>query len=308
MNNEYKQSRRAHHLRKTVKVNGLVFSLLSSVAVHAAVLSGFCVLLGVREINRLNEEYASADPVVAYSNDFQFMSQAEIAELTHRKPPVTVVNTENIEDAPPVAVDKPETVQQKDVNIEPVTPEPQNVTNAPVIDQPDESNKPVDLDVKKEPAPIAPKPVKPVVAVVDNQEPVTKPETAPPPTQVTPQIIEKPTPVVEEVVPAEQQPEQVAEQPMAMVKKVGARILNLPQPRYPTLSRRKGEQGLVVLSVEVLHDGSVGDVSVLKSPGFSRLESAAIKAVKAATFQPGTEDGNGVKSVIEVPVRFVLKQ
>ena len=47
-----------------------------------------------------------------------------------------------------------------------------------------------------------------------------------------------------------------------------------------------GIHGLVVVTVDVLTDGTVGDATVKK--GDSRLVDAALKAAKQCRFQPGT--------------------
>jgi len=77
-------------------------------------------------------------------------------------------------------------------------------------------------------------------------------------------------------------------------------------PRYPAMSRRLGESGLVVLEVRVLTDGSAGAVRVVRDPGHRRLVEAAIEAVRAVAFSPATRGGEAVESWLETPVRFVL--
>jgi TonB family protein len=49
-------------------------------------------------------------------------------------------------------------------------------------------------------------------------------------------------------------------------------------PEYPYLARRLRQQGTVRLRIEVLPDGSVGSVSVLKSSGYPALDDAARRA------------------------------
>jgi len=89
--------------------------------------------------------------------------------------------------------------------------------------------------------------------------------------------------------------------------KRGAKVLNLPRPVYPSVSRRQGEQGLVVLRVEVLSDGTIGKVKTLSDAGFPRLARAAVKAVRKARFRPATLGGRPVKDTVRVPFRFVLR-
>jgi protein TonB len=87
----------------------------------------------------------------------------------------------------------------------------------------------------------------------------------------------------------------------------GIRVLDLPAPRYPSLSRRRGEEGLVVLRVEVLPDGSAGHIDILEDPGFSRLTDAAVAAVRDARFTPAIRDGRPVPDHVRIPFNFVLK-
>ncbi len=88
----------------------------------------------------------------------------------------------------------------------------------------------------------------------------------------------------------------------------GIEMLNLPTPRYPSLSRRQGEEGLVLLQVEVLSDGTVGHITVLQDAGFRRLADAAISAARKGRFKPATHDGHPIQSTVRVPFRFVLKR
>ena len=70
-------------------------------------------------------------------------------------------------------------------------------------------------------------------------------------------------------------------------------------PRYPVFSRKMREEGTVLLLLTV-KNGTVGNVSVDKSSGFSRLDSAAQIAAKKWIF--GSE-GN---FMVKVPFSFKL--
>jgi len=87
----------------------------------------------------------------------------------------------------------------------------------------------------------------------------------------------------------------------------GIELLDLPKPNYPALSRRQGEEGLVMLYVEILPDGSVGDVTVLENAGYRRLADAAIAAARRGHFRPATRDGRPVADKVRIPFRFVLR-
>jgi len=81
-----------------------------------------------------------------------------------------------------------------------------------------------------------------------------------------------------------------------------------PPPVYPSIARRRGYEGTVLLSVEVLANGAVGDLSVKKSSGHSILDRAALKAVKKWKFKPASQSGIPFIMWVDVPVRFELKK
>ena len=60
---------------------------------------------------------------------------------------------------------------------------------------------------------------------------------------------------------------------------------------YPKTSLMNEEQGAVTMSFLVSQDGKVVESKVEKSSGFKNLDKAAIKAISACKFKPGTKDG-----------------
>ena len=85
---------------------------------------------------------------------------------------------------------------------------------------------------------------------------------------------------------------------------LSAQMVSGKPPRYPVESRRKREQGTVLLALIVGLDGAVEKISVAKSSGFSRLDDAAYDAVRRWRWRPLTEGGQAVrvKGVVEIPV------
>lgn len=75
----------------------------------------------------------------------------------------------------------------------------------------------------------------------------------------------------------------------------------------PALSRRYGEQGTVLLRVQVKADGNAGAVEIRTSSGFPMLDEAARDAVKEWRFIPATRDGKPVTEWYLVPVTFTLR-
>jgi protein TonB len=60
---------------------------------------------------------------------------------------------------------------------------------------------------------------------------------------------------------------------------------------YPKASLINEEQGDVKMAFLVGADGNVVDSKLEKSSGFKNLDKAAIKALSACKFKPGTKDG-----------------
>jgi len=86
-----------------------------------------------------------------------------------------------------------------------------------------------------------------------------------------------------------------------------AQIEGLTKPRYPSYSRRHGEEGTVVLSIEVLPNGKHGGIQLVRSSGYSRLDEAAIQATRQATFIPATANGDAIASEKRISFTFRLK-
>jgi periplasmic protein TonB len=79
---------------------------------------------------------------------------------------------------------------------------------------------------------------------------------------------------------------------------------------YPDASRRLEEQGTVVVRVCVGPDGKLTqEPSVAKSSGSNRLDGGAMRLAKAGSgkFVPATEDGKGVATCSNLPIKFVLR-
>ena len=79
-----------------------------------------------------------------------------------------------------------------------------------------------------------------------------------------------------------------------------------PPPRYPSAARAQRVEGVVVLSVLVRPDGRVEDARVTSSSGATVLDDAALTAVRTWLFEPATQGGRAVESIVEVPVKFAL--
>ncbi len=81
-----------------------------------------------------------------------------------------------------------------------------------------------------------------------------------------------------------------------------------PPPDYPVRAIERDLQGRVVLLVEVLPDGAVGRIEVKVSSGYAILDRAATKAVAEWHFRPAYAQGQPVRSIVEVPFNFKLRE
>lgn len=144
------------------------------------------------------------------------------------------------------------------------------------------------------PEPVAePAPQPEVVAPVAQQEPV-------PPEPVTQPVAVAPQPAKAEPAPPPE-PEPVIEPP-----RFGVAYLNNPPPAYPSLSRRMGEEGRVVLRVMVGTNGKPESVEVENGSGSERLDKAALEAVRKWKFIPARRNNEAISAYVLVPVKFSL--
>jgi TonB family protein len=87
---------------------------------------------------------------------------------------------------------------------------------------------------------------------------------------------------------------------------VPAKITLSSKPSYPRYSRLHKEEGTTVLSVEILSDGQLGRVDVVRSSGYRRLDQAAVKGIRNAELIPALKDGKKVTSVKRIAIKFDL--
>lgn len=151
------------------------------------------------------------------------------------------------------------------------------------------------------PPPSAPQVVAPP-PIVRTPAPVPTVQTTPEPAPVSvpaPTMAVTPGPVAPTAAPA----------PPSIVQggDLSAQMVAGKPPRYPIESRRKREQGTVLLTLTLGLDGAVETVAVSQSSGFARLDAAARDAVKGWRWKPMIRDGQPVRvrGVVEIP--FILR-
>jgi len=174
------------------------------------------------------------------------------------------------------------------------------------------------------PQPVAvetPPPPKPV------PQPVPKPQPKP---KVKPKIEPKPTPMPVTEAPSQiaapapeptpPAPPQPAPQPaapaapaigkpsmdLAAPKNVAHLSCNIAQPDYPSMSKRRGETGTAVIRLTVGLSGKIENVTLQKSSGSSRLDDAALEAVRGSACSPYKENGEAIRATATVPFVFSL--
>ncbi|WP_292931510.1 energy transducer TonB [Noviherbaspirillum sp.] len=168
--------------------------------------------------------------------------------------------------------------------------------------------------ISPEPAHQPPKPQAAPRTVPVVKKPVTRPRPAVPVVNTTPspQAIAAPaTPPAapapaEPAAPAITAPPSPAAPAMPRTITTGIEYLQAPQPEYPPIARRMGEQGKTILRVLVNEKGRPESVEVQKSSGSARLDEAARQAVLRALFKPFLDDGKAVAAYAIIPIRFQL--
>jgi protein TonB len=154
-----------------------------------------------------------------------------------------------------------------------------------------EKKKPLVVELIAEPpAPPAEKP-KPEPVVVEKVQPIV---LAPPPIV---QTFAPPPPITVTTTPPPKQVTVAAPPPTGPVTvgNLDERLLEGSPPRYPMESRRKREQGTVVVRLLIGTDGRVSEISIAQSSGFARLDQAALQAIRGWRWQPIIREGQPVE-------------
>lgn len=142
--------------------------------------------------------------------------------------------------------------------------------------------------------------------------PEVKPVTRPQPLRAPPQTSDSQALDTPEALAPASPAEPVAEEAPAAASSItlprfSADYLNNPPPVYPALSRRLGEQGQVMLRVLVRADGTPAEIAISDSSGSSRLDRAALEAVRRWRFVPARRGGTPVAAAVLVPISFTLE-
>ena len=171
---------------------------------------------------------------------------------------------------------------------------------------------PEEVEIIPEPERI-PEP-KPVIRKPEPVQKVVEPEPVPQPVEQVPTAVAAPAAAAEPTAAPVSRPVVAQQEPLVVeeVKEVieppkfGAAYLHNPAPKYPSLSRRIGEEGRVLLRVLVAASGAAESVEIETGSGSSRLDQAAVDAVKKWRFIPAKRDKEPISAFVIVPIQFTL--
>jgi protein TonB len=94
--------------------------------------------------------------------------------------------------------------------------------------------------------------------------------------------------------------------PITLSSELSVSCPDRPQSVYPLQSEKRGEEGQVILRVELDESGQVVAVQIHQKSGFSRLDEAASAAVKNWKCHPALRNGAAVRAVALQPFNFSL--
>ncbi|WP_027996921.1 energy transducer TonB [Simplicispira psychrophila] len=167
------------------------------------------------------------------------------------------------------------------------------------------------------PPPPAPPPPVPRPAVVKKPTPrpapvplaVADPRPAPPnaPLVAAPEPTPNPAPPAPAPMAAPAAAAAPAAPPRIELPSSNAAYLNNPAPSYPSISRRMGEQGKVLLRVLISAEGVPEKIEIRQSSGYDRLDRHAQDTVQRWRFVPGKRNGVAEAMWNLVPINFVLE-
>lgn len=219
-------------------------------------------------------------------------ASAPAPEDTPAAPPVTVPapQPETVPEPQPEKTVEPEPVPDPEPIPEP-EPEPETV--------PEPDPEPVPL-----PEPVPQPEPQPEPKPAPKPAPLPKPESVPAPVPASPvAAVDGGTPA-----PSSSQAATLVPGGSAAGQIVAQPSLDRPiKPVYPIGARRRGEEGTVVLDVDVSASGRAEEVRLVSSSGFEDIDRAARRAAQQARFKPGRRDGRAVASSARLTLIFRLR-
>lgn len=94
---------------------------------------------------------------------------------------------------------------------------------------------------------------------------------------------------------------------VATPKRVAHADCHIVKPVYPELSKRRGEAGTATVRFVIGTTGAIGGIALVTSSGFSRLDEAAVEALRESTCAPYVENGAPMRVSYEQAFKFGLE-
>lgn len=170
--------------------------------------------------------------------------------------------------------------------------------------------------IQSTPTPPPPKPVPHVTREKPKVQPKPKPTPLPvaeapsqhaiesaSPTAPTPPAPTPPAPAPQAAAATDAKPTMALSAP----KNVSHLDCRIVQPDYPTLSRRRGETGTAFVHFVVGLTGKIENIELKKTSGSTRLDDAALDAMRQSSCKPYLENGEAVRAAYTQPFEFSLK-
>ncbi|MEN0106271.1 MAG: TonB family protein [Pseudomonas sp.] len=184
---------------------------------------------------------------------------------------------------------------------QPVAAKPEKPAPEPVVEPAPPVAKPVIVERKVEPRPVAK--ITPPKEVPQKVQPPkvapakpAEPQAAPGPELAKVQLPSAPTAAGP-----------VTPQPVREVFSNKPSYLQPPrQPQYPKVAQRRKQQGVVLVEVRLDERGQQRALQIVRSSGVESLDEAALEAVADWRFRPETLDGRAVPSRVQIPIEFAL--
>jgi protein TonB len=149
------------------------------------------------------------------------------------------------------------------------------------------------------PEPAKPRPVQHRPRPIEKPKIIAAPAESPSPSPI---LVPAPPPPPPEPIALAPAPEPVVAAPPVF----DAAYLQNPAPAYPTLSRKLGEQGRVILRVLVNPKGTADQVQLQTSSGYARLDESARETIARWKFVPAKRGSEPVADWVLIPINFRL--
>jgi len=115
-------------------------------------------------------------------------------------------------------------------------------------------------------------------------------------------------PTMSQAVAASPVPKIIPKKNSGFIKPVYPSYLRNPAPPYPKKARKRKQEGVVLLFVQVSDKGRPINVRIKKTSGITSLDRSALNTVKKWKFLPARKNNTAITANVIVPIRFALHQ